>query len=78
MQGELVSYSMGITGAMGRDIQKVQAASSGGRICRCEAVWDQEGVWLGGGRGACVPFAAPGLRHVGVAQGEEGGGDGGQ
>ena len=34
----------------------------------------------GGGRVhcACALCAAPGLRHVGVAQGEAGGGDGGQ
>ena len=63
---------------MRRDIQQVQAVSSGGRICRSEAVWDQEGVRPGGGRVHCAfaLCAAPGLRQVGAAQGGEGGGMG--
>ena len=61
-------------------MQQVQAASSGGRICRSEAVWDQEGVWPGGGGGftALSPFV---LRLGSVASGwrrGRRGGDGGQ
>ena len=70
-----LATSRGITGGMRRDIHQVQAASSGGRICRSEAVWDQEGVRPGGGRVHCAfaLCAAPGLCHVGAVQGEEGG-----
>ena len=66
---------------MRREIQQVQAASYEERICRSEDVWDQEGVWPGGGGGFTA--LAPSVLRLGSVtsgwrRGRRGGGDGGQ
>ena len=75
-QGGLASY---IVGNYWRHEERHTTGSgrySGGRICRSEAVWDQEGVWPGGGDRltALSPFV---LRLGSVTSGWRRGGRGG-